>query len=138
MSGIYKDKFSDELFFSNNSYILSETDKNGIIIYVNDIFCELAGYTRAELIGEPHNILRHRDMPRVAFKSLWDDVQSKGFWTGIVKNRRKDGGYYWVNATVLRRIHGNGDVTYLSVRQAPLRKDVKTCIPLYYELKSKE
>ncbi|MDF1883422.1 PAS domain-containing protein [Sulfurimonas sp. SAG-AH-194-C21] len=138
MSGIYKDKDSDEWFFPKDSYILSETDDKGIILYVNTVFCELAGYTPEELIGEPHNILRHSDMPRAAFASLWNDVQTKGFWTGIVKNLRKDRAYYWVHATVLRKIHSDGSATYLSVRTVPNRTEVEACIPLYSEWKSKE
>ena len=135
---VIKDQNFEEWYFSSDQYILSETDEKGIIIYANDIFCEIAGYTIDELIGQPHNIIRHSDMPRIAFKGLWDDIQSKGFWTGIVKNLRKDGGYYWVHATALRRVHSNGSITYLSVRRVPDRADVDACIQLYAELKSKE
>ncbi|MEA1982826.1 MAG: PAS domain-containing protein [Campylobacterota bacterium] len=138
MSNIYKEENGDEWFFEANSYILSETDAQGIIIYANELFCEMAGYTIEELIGQPQNIVRHPDMPRVAFAGLWDDVRTKGFWTGIVKNMRKDGGYYWVHATALRRVHSDGSVTYLSVRQVPSREEVKSCIALYSELKSQE
>ena len=77
-------------------------------------------------------------MPRIAFKTLWDDIKSKGFWTGIVKNLRKDGGYYWVHATVLRRTHSDGKITYLSVRRVPDRADVQSCIALYAKLKNDE
>ena len=135
---VTKSKNSDEWFFSSDQYILSETDDSGLIIYANDVFCEIAGYKLDELIDEPHNIVRHPDMPRIAFKSLWDDVQSKGFWTGIVKNLRKDGGYYWVHATVLRKIHKDSRVTYLSVRRIPNRVEVESCISLYGELKRSE
>jgi len=138
MSNIYKDENSEEWFFPSNSYILSETDSKGIILYANEIFYEIAGYKQDELLGEPHNIVRHPDMPRIAFKGLWDDIQSKGFWTGIVKNLRKDGGYYWVHATALRKINANGEVTYLSIRRVPDRKDVEACTTLYAELKSSE
>ena len=138
MSRVYKDNVSDEWYFPSDGYILSETDANGIIIYANELFCEMAGYTLDELIGEPHNIVRHPDMPRIAFKGLWDDVQSKGFWTGIVKNIRRDRGYYWVHATALRRVHSDGTITYLSVRRVPNREEVASCITLYAELKSQE
>jgi len=138
MSKVYKEENGDEWFFPDNSYILSETDANGIIIYANELFCEMAGYKLEELIGEPHNIVRHPDMPRIAFAGLWDDIQSKGFWTGIVKNVRKDRGYYWVHATALRRIHSDGSVTYLSVRRVPARSEIEAVIPLYRELKEKE
>jgi len=135
---ITKDTNSDEWFFSSDEYILSETDEKGLIIYANDIFCEMAGYTLDELIGQPHNIIRHQDMPRIAFKGLWDDIQTKGFWTGIVKNLRKDSGYYWVHATVMRRMHADGSVTYLSVRRVPDRATVDACVTLYSELRSAE
>lgn len=138
MSQIYKSKMNDEWFFSSDLYILSETDERGIIIYANDIFCELAGYTREELIGQPHNIVRHPDMPRIAFKGLWDDISSKGFWTGIVKNLRKDGAFYWVHATALRKINEDGTFSYLSIRRVPERSDIEACIKLYATLKGKE
>ncbi len=138
MSDIYKDDQSEEWYFSRDSYVLSETDDKGIILYANDIFCRLAGYTLEELIGEPHNIVRHPDMPRIAFKGLWDDIQTKGFWRGTVKNLRKDRGYYWVDATALRKVHLDGRVTYLSIRRVPDRAAVEACIPLYAELKAQE
>lgn len=138
MSDIYKDSETDEWYFPSNKYILSETDSNGIIIYANDLFCEMAGFKMEELIGEPHNIVRHPDMPRIAFKGLWNDIQSKGFWTGIVKNLRKDRSFYWVHATALRRVKSDGEVTYLSIRQVPDRKTVEACVKLYSELKGQE
>ena len=138
MLGIYKDENSNEWFFPSDSYILSETDSKGIILYANEIFYEIADYMPNELLGEPHNVIRHPDMPRIAFKGLWDDIQSKGFWTGVVKNLRKDGGYYWVYATVLKKINANGEITYLSIRRVPDRKDVEACTSLYAELKSAE
>lgn len=138
MSMVHKSTETDEWFFSSDAYILSETDDKGVIIYANDIFCELAGYTQEELIGQAHNIVRHPDMPRLAFKGLWDDVRAKGFWTGIVKNMRKGGGYYWVYATVLRKRQADGSITYLSIRRVPDRSDVQSCTTLYSELKSQE
>ena len=135
---VTKDTNSQEWYFPSNEYILSETDEKGTIIYANGIFCEMAGYELEELIGQPHNIIRHSDMPRIAFKGLWDDIQTKGFWTGIVKNLRKDGGYYWVHATALRRVHPDGSTTYLSVRRVPNRADVDACISLYADLKASE
>ncbi|MBD3823155.1 MAG: PAS domain-containing protein [Epsilonproteobacteria bacterium] len=138
MSEIYRDHNTNEWFFPSDKYILSETDEKGIIIYANDIFCEMAGYKLEELMGQPHNIVRHPDMPRIAFKGLWDDLRTKGFWTGIVKNMRKDGGYYWVHATALKRVKSNGEVTYLSIRRVPDRSEVEACIKLYAELKASE
>ena len=138
MSKVYKSKDTQEWLFGSDQYILSETDDKGIILYANDIFCEIAGYQLSELVGQPHNIVRHPDMPKIAFKGLWDDIRSKGFWSGVVKNLRKDGGYYWVYATVLKRVSSNGDTTYLSIRRVADRKDIKACTDLYAKLKKDE
>lgn len=136
--GVFKDPNSSEWFFPSDMYILSETDAKGVILYANDLFCEIADYTKEELVGKAHSIVRHSDMPRVAFKSLWRDIQTKGFWSGMVKNLRKDGGFYWVYATVLRRTAKNGEVTYLSIRRSPSRSDVKKASELYAKLQSSE
>jgi aerotaxis receptor len=138
MSEVYKDEHSEEWFFPDKSYILSETDENGIIVYANELFCEVAGFRQEELIGQPHNIVRHPDMPRIAFKGLWDDLRSKGFWTGFVKNRRKDNGYYWVYATAMRKTYPDGRTTFLSVRVKPSRHDVEACEKLYAQLRAAE
>ena len=134
----FKDDESNEWYFPENRYIISETDDKGIITYVNDVFCQIAGYEESELIGEPHNIIRHPDMPKVAFADLWEKIQARGFWTGYVKNRRRDGGFYWVFATVLRHIEADGTVSYLSVRTVPSRIKVNEMQALYKELRSKE
>lgn len=81
--------------------ILSRTDVQGKITYANDTFAHVCGYQVDELIGKPHNIVRHPDMPRSIFKQMWDTLQAGKEWQGIVKNLRKDGGYYWVLATIV-------------------------------------
>ncbi len=116
-------------------YLLSETDAKGNITYVSESFAKVANFSIDEMIGEPHNIVRHPDMPRVAFKSLWEDVKSKGFWTGYVKNARKGGGYYWVYATVLQNIDSSGNISYVSIRTKPSRDEVKKHEELYKSLK---
>ncbi len=116
-------------------YLLSQTDEKGIITYVSQSFCKVAGYEEKELMGQPHNIVRHPDMPRTAFKMLWDAVQTKGFWTGIVKNAVKGGGYYWVYATVLRSVDKSGKISYVSIRTKPSREDIKKAEELYATLK---
>jgi len=118
----------------NFLYLLSETDEKGIVEYASDSFLQLANMTSEEILGQPHNIVRHPDMPRAAFKSLWDDVQEKGFWTGYVKNQRKGGGYYWVYATVLRSIDKNGNIKYVSIRVKPSREDIQKAQALYATL----
>ncbi len=115
-------------------YLLSETDEKGIVTYASDSFLKIANMRREDIIGQPHNIVRHPEMPRAAFKSLWDDVQAKGFWTGYVKNARKGGGHYWVYATVLRSVDKNGNVKYVSIRVKPSREDIKKAEELYATL----
>jgi aerotaxis receptor len=117
--------------YPDGKLIVSTTDKLGIITHVNQSFIEMSGYIEDELIGMPHSILRHPDMPAVAFKDLWDTVNRGDKWQGIVKNLRKDGGYYWVKATVIPNIRNGQVVGYTSVRRKPSRKKVNECIQLY-------
>jgi len=118
----------------NDLYLLSETNGKGIVQYASDSFLKIANMTKEDLIGQPHNVVRHQDMPRAAFKSLWDDVQAKGFWTGYVKNQRKGGGFYWVYATVLRSIDKAGNTRYVSIRVKPSREDIQKVQELYATL----
>lgn len=99
------------------SNIVSKTNPKGVITYVNDKFCEISGYTRDELIGKPHNIIRHPDMPREAFKDLWDTIKAKKSWHGVVTNMKKDGGQYIVDTTVIPILDVDGDtVEYIAIR----------------------
>jgi len=118
----------------NDLYLLSETDEKGIVLYASDSFLKIANMRVEDIIGQPHNIVRHQDMPRAAFKSLWDDVQTKGFWTGYVKNQRKGGGFYWVYATVLRSVDKAGNIKYVSIRVKPSREDIQKAQELYATL----
>ncbi len=96
--------------------IISRTDLNGIITYANETFAHISGYEPEELIGKPHNILRHPDMPKRVFKELWDTIKAGNIWSGYVKNMRKDRGYYWVYAEV-SGVYKNGKlVEYKSMR----------------------
>ncbi len=135
---IRKDDITQQWYFDIEDYIISETDGSGIITYANQGFCEIAGYNIDELLGQPHNIVRHPDMPKIAFKGLWDDVKNKGFWTGYVKNTRKDGGFYWVYATVMRKIDSSGKSSYLSVRVPVLRNVTEQYKEIYAKLRDKE
>ena len=99
------------------SNIVSKTNPKGVITYVNDKFCEISGYTRDELIGKPHNIIRHPDMPREAFKELWDTIKAKKSWSGVVTNMKKDGDQYIVDTTVIPILDVDGDVVeYIAIR----------------------
>jgi PAS domain S-box-containing protein len=102
----------------DRSSIVSKTDKRGIITYVNDKFCEISGYGYQDLVGKPHNIVRHPDMPEEAFKELWETIQSGRVWEGIVKNRKQDGSAYWVHS-IINPIHDiNGEIVeYIAIRQ---------------------
>lgn len=117
--------------YPDGKLIVSTTDKLGIITHVNHSFVEMSGYREDELMGMAHSILRHPDMPSVAFKDLWDTVNRGEKWQGIVKNLRKDGGYYWVKATVIPNIRHGQVMGYTSVRRKPSRNKVNECIQLY-------
>jgi aerotaxis receptor len=117
--------------YPDGKLIVSTTDKSGIITHVNPSFIEMSGYTEDELIGSPHSILRHPDMPPIAFKGLWDTVNDGKKWQGFVKNLRKDGGYYWVKATVIPNVRNGQVMGYTSVRRKPSRTKVEECIKLY-------
>jgi len=117
--------------YPDGKLIVSTTDKAGIITHVNQSFIEMSGYTENELIGMPHSILRHPDIPSAAFKDLWDTVNRGEKWQGFVKNLCKNGGYYWVKATVIPNIRHGKVVGYTSVRRKPSRTKVNECIQLY-------
>ena len=84
---------SKETILDKNAFLVSETDSKGVIRFANKDFCDVAGFTLEEMLGKPHSIVRHKDMPKAAFKDLWDTVKRGEIWTGYVKNARKDGGY---------------------------------------------
>jgi len=121
----------NEIILGENAFLVSETDEKGIIKFANDDFCKAAGYELDELIGKPHNIVRHNDMPKVAFKSLWDTISKNETWTGYVKNATKSGGYYWVFATVYPFESCNGSKGYLSCRRKPSKEEVEEHEALY-------
>ena len=99
-----------------NPVIISETDLQGKIIAANDPFCAVSGYRRDELIGSPHNIIRHPTMPRELFRQLWLTIQRGDVFRGVIKNQAKDGHYYWVNATIMPVFHGGQIVRYVGGR----------------------
>lgn len=127
-----------EIVLQKDEVIVSETDEKGKILYANDDFCKISGYTKDELIGKPHNIVRHPDMPKAAFKDLWETIKSGKVWQGIVKNLSKDGSYYWVNAKVYPTKSVNGAIKYISVRVKPTEIEIKNAEKLYLKLKGQE
>jgi len=123
-----------EIELDKDTIIVSETDEKGKILYANEDFCKICGYTKDELIGKPHNIVRHPDMPKAAFKDLWETVKSGKQWTGIVKNLSKDGSYYWVHAKVYPSKRVDGSTKYISVRVKPTQKEIEEAQELYKRL----
>ena len=130
-----KEITNNEKVMSENDFIVSKTDTKGYITYCNRIFVEMAGWSRFELIGANHNIIRHPHMPKIAFKILWDLIQSKKEFFGFVKNLRKDGGYYWVFAYITPDLDINGNIIgYSSFRKKPSRKGIEVLEPIYLKL----
>jgi aerotaxis receptor len=115
---------NEEVTFAEHEELVSTTDLRGVITYANDIFCDVAGFTKDELIGKNHNIVRHPDMPKAAFKDLWTALEAGKNWRGAVKNRCKDGRYYWVDAYVTPIFESGKLVGYQSVR-VNLKPDLK-------------
>lgn len=120
--------------FPEGKLIVSRTDTAGVITQCNQSFVDMSGYAESDLIGQPHHILRHPDMPAVAFKGLWDTVAKGEKWQGYVKNLRKDGGFYWVYATVVPNVREGKIVGYTSVRRKPSRAKVQEAEALYRTL----
>lgn len=120
-----------EKILRDGASIVSKTNLKGIITYCNPYFIEISGYTEQELLGAPHNILRHPDMPAAAFADLWATIKAGQQWTGLVKNRCKDGAHYWVRANVTPLIENAQVCGYLSVRTKPQRHEIEAADALY-------
>jgi len=124
-----------ETFFDADEIIVSKTDTKGRITYANRVFIKMSGYTEAELLGKPHSIIRHPDMPRCVFKLLWDVISSGNEIFAYVKNLSAMGSYYWVHAHVSPTRDAAGRITgYHSNRRVPNRAAVKQMEALYLEL----
>ena len=124
-----------ERHLEDGQYIVSKTDLKGRITYVNRPFMEISGFSAAELLGAPHNIVRHPDMPPAAFDDLWRTLKAGKPWRGLVKNRCKNGDFYWVDASA-NPIWEKGVVTgYMSLRKKPARAAVEAAEHLYRKLR---
>jgi len=130
-----KGSCSMEKHLHDDDFIVSKTDLKGRITYGNDMFIDMSGYSESELLGAPHNILRHSDMPKIIFKLLWDRVQSKEEIFAFVKNRCKNDDYYWVFTNVTASLDKNGNIVgYYSVRRKPNPEAIQTIVPIYKKL----
>ena len=124
-----------ELIFGEHELIVSKTDTSGKITYGNELFLRLAGYEEHQIIGAPHNIIRHPDMPKIVFKLLWNSVKDGHEINAYVINQSKNGNYYWVYANVTPSFDENGSIAgYYSVRRKPSQKALIQVKPLYQQL----
>ena len=128
----------EEVPYPDGKLIVSRTNKFGNLTHCNQSFVDMSGFNEDELIGRPHHILRHPDMPAAAFKDLWDTIKSGNKWKGYVKNLRKDGKYYWVYAVVVPNIRNGEVMGYASVRRKPSRTKINECINLYKTMLAEE
>jgi len=124
----------NEVMMKEGTILVTRTNLKGIITYANDAFVEISGFSYNELVGKNHNIVRHPDMPAVAFQDLWASVKALRPWTQLVKNRTKAGDYYWVEAHVTPVYKKGVPFEYLSVRYAPSRTQVNKAEILYQDL----
>ncbi len=127
-----------EIPFPENAVIISSTDLGGKIIFYNQTFLDISGYSGEELMGTPHNILRHPDMPQAAFADLWRTVKAGQPWEGIVKNRTKSGDHYWVKANVTPTYEDGKHTGYLSIRSKPTQQEVAGADALYAKIRAGE
>ena len=126
---------SYEKLMRADDFIVSKTDTKGRITYCNEIFMDMSGAIESELLGKPHNIIRHQDMPKAVFKLLWERVQNKEEIFAYVKNKSFDGGFYWVYANVTPSFDERGNVIgYYSVRIKPNDKALEIIKPLYQKM----
>lgn len=126
---------STQYILRENDFLVSQTDTKGKIIFANDDFCRISGYTLEELIGQPHNIVRHRDMPRKAFQELWESLKKHGTWCGYVKNKTKEDHYYWVYAMISTIKHAKtNETTYISCRRKPHEDEIRIVSELYRKM----
>ncbi len=123
----------EEIILDPFKTIMSKTDKKGIIEYANDYFMEISGYKEWELMGKPHNILRHPDMPKIVFKVLWDKLKIGEPTIAVVKNLAKDGRYYWVIADFISKVDIEGNVISHYARRKAIPEKVKEEISELYK-----
>ena len=131
--------YSDwEVPYPEGLLIVSRTDLHGVITHANNAFVELSGYSRDELIGASHYVLRNTDMPKRVFADLWQTIHAGETWYGYVKNLRKDGAYYWVYATVVPNVRNGAVVGYTSVRRQPARARIEEVVSVYRDWVTEE
>jgi aerotaxis receptor len=124
-----------EFEFPDNATLMSTTDTQSHITYANDAFVAVSGYSRDELTGQPHNMVRHPDMPAEAFADMWATLKGGEPWTALVKNRRKNGDHYWVRANATPVMRGGRAVGYMSVRTKASREEIAAAQALHKDFR---
>ncbi|MCU0774037.1 MAG: methyl-accepting chemotaxis protein [Ideonella sp.] len=124
-----------EFEFRDDEILVSTTDLDSVITYANPAFLRVSGFSREELIGQPHNVVRHPDMPEEAFRDMWDTLRAGLPWQALVKNRRKNGDHYWVVANATPLVEAGRPVGYMSVRTKPTRAQVEAAEALYRRMR---
>jgi len=136
---IVKSQPVDEEVIFDGGVMITETDTKGIITYANRKFREMTGFSKKELIGSPHSINRHPDMPKGAFRGMWKTIADKKVWRGYVKNMRKDGKFYWVLVYIQPKLDENGEITgYVAGRKVAYPEGYKEIEEKYAELSGDE
>ncbi len=123
-----------EIKLLEDSFLLSETDEKGNIRYVNDEFCEFSEYSIEELLGKPHNIVRHKDMPKEAFQEMWIELKKGNIWKGFVKNSTKSGKYYWVFATIFPFTSSDNEKGFVSCRRRASDDEIERYSKIYEDM----
>lgn len=124
-----------EFVLSDTDVLISKTDEKSHIVYANQAFVDVSGFSYDELYHSPHNIVRHPDMPEVVFKDMWQDLQAGKYWSGLVKNRRQNGDHYWVRANVVPIREGNQVTGFCSIRVKPNRDEVAQAEQAYSDIR---
>lgn len=124
-----------EFDYADDATLMSVTDTQSRITFANAAFVAVSGFDRDEIIGQPHNMVRHPDMPKEAFADMWRTLKDGESWSALVKNRRKNGDYYWVRANATPVLRNNQLVGYMSVRTKPEREEIQAAEALYTKIR---
>src|SRR5690606_29380303 len=124
--------------FPRGGTLVSVTDSKGRILYCNEMFVEVSGFTTEELLGQPHNLIRHPDVPEEAFRDLWETIKSGRPWSAVLKNRRKDGSHYWVVANVTPLSDDGEPTGYMSVRTEATREQIEEAEYLFEHMRAEK
>ena len=124
-----------EFDYDDDATLMSMTDTQSYVTYANSAFIQVSGFERDEIIGKPHNLVRHPDMPKEAFADMWRTLKEGQSWSALVKNRRKNGDHYWVRANATPVHRNNQLVGYMSVRTKPSRHEIEAAEVLYRDMR---